>query len=223
MNKARGSVQRMLATALAVAGVGLALSGCVATQDWVKTYVRDQNASIESKLRQSDSRLSQLDARVSQVDGRVSDVATQTADARRVADEDAAKANAVDNRVTQAIASHEQLLLVESTPLQFRTGAHALRPEHRKALDRVKQVLSQNPTYTAQIIGEADKPGSEDYNLKLSLLRAQEVQKYLAEGSEGAMLHRIDVLGVGEDLAPSRKADREHRQITVAIYKPIVE
>ena len=53
--------------------------GVMATEEWVRNYVKQQNAPLQANL-------AKLDGRVTQVDGRVTQVAAQTTDARKVAD-----------------------------------------------------------------------------------------------------------------------------------------
>src|SRR3977135_3576933 len=85
----------------ALLGAALGLTGCgtegrspfgvFATEEYVRNYVREQNAPIE--------------AAVVKVDDRVTQVAGQTAEARKVADDGVRRATAADTRVTQALAS----------------------------------------------------------------------------------------------------------------------
>jgi outer membrane protein OmpA-like peptidoglycan-associated protein len=197
--------------ALLVAGVSLALSGC-ATQDWVRNFVKEQNAPVEARLQQVDSRLSQ--------------VASDTAEARKAADEGVRKADDANNRILQAIAAQQKLKPVDSIALRYSVDAFKLQPKQTKVLDGVKETLAKNPTYTVHIVGEADKPGPEGYNEALSWRRAEQVHRYLAaknNGSNGTMLHRISSIGAGNELAPSKGPDPEHRQVTVAIFKPAME
>jgi outer membrane protein OmpA-like peptidoglycan-associated protein len=202
-------MEKTVAPLLLVASVSLGLAGC-ATEDWVKTYVKGQNAPIEARLQQVDSRVTQ--------------VASDTAEARKTADEGVRRADSVNNRITQAIAAQQKLTPVDSIVLRYKTDQFKLQPRQTKALDGVKETLANNPTYTVHIVGEADKPGAESHNDVLSLQRAAQVQRYLASNNgKGETLHRISAIGAGEELATSRGPDPEHRQVTVAIFKPSME
>lgn len=207
---------KVLVAALAVAGL---MGGC-ASREWVRDYVKQQTGPIQSD---TEARTSQLDSKIGLVDSRVTLVSSETSEARKVADEGVRKADGANVRLSQAMAQRDKVALVDKTVLRFRVDSDALSKTDRKALDAVKEKLAGNPTYTAHIIGEADRPGSERYNEALSSRRAEEVRRYLAESDEASLLQRIDVLPAGEDLAPSKKADPQHRAVTIAIYKPAYE
>ncbi|MBC7195681.1 MAG: OmpA family protein [Deferribacterales bacterium] len=61
----------------------------------------------------------------------------------------------------------------------FDFNKFTLKPEAREALDVIAGVIRENPSTTILIVGYTDNVGSEDYNLKLSLQRAQSVADYL--------------------------------------------
>jgi outer membrane protein OmpA-like peptidoglycan-associated protein len=224
MNRRRNELQRRVALAAMLAALGVAFSGCqadggspfglVATEEWVRNYIREQNAPIQSKL-------AQVDERVTKVDARVTQVATQTAEARQVADDGVRKADGVNGRLTQALADREKRTQVESTALPFATGKYTLQPEHRKLLDYVHEKLKNNPTYTADIVGEADGQGAKQDNSMLSWRRTEHVRRYLTD--KGDVLRRIAFIGMGEDRTDTGKAQEQHRQVLVVIYRPVAE
>src|SRR5258706_5925204 len=118
MNRVRSGMERTVAPALLVASVSLGLPGC-ATEDWVKNYVGEQNAPIASRLQQVDSRVTQ--------------VASETAEARKTADEGVRRADSVNNRITQAIAAQQKLTPVDSIVLHYKTDQFKLQPGQTKA------------------------------------------------------------------------------------------
>jgi len=209
------SVKRIPAMTVVAAGVVLAFAGC-ATQDWVKDYVKQSTDPIEARVKQSETRLAQTDTRVQQV-------AADTAAARSLAEEDARKTDSVDKRVSQALADVNKRTLVQATELYYRSGHFVLDAKQKEQLDAVNTMLVQNPEYTAHIIGEADKPGSDQFNAELSWRRALEVERYLASKNDDALVNRIAAVGEGEARATSPRADAEHRKVTIAIYKPLAD
>jgi len=198
----------------AIAAAALALGGC-ATKDWVRDYVAQQDAPISASVQQ-------VDGRVTAVDGRVSQVATQTAEARKVADAGVRKADGVDMRVTQALSERQDLELVDSKNLRFASGKSTLMPDHKQVLDEVQAVLLEHPTYSVHIVAQADRPGTRHENDLVSLRREENVRRYLAEKGD-IVLHRIYFIALGEDLADQPKPQPEHREVTVAIYRPAVQ
>jgi outer membrane protein OmpA-like peptidoglycan-associated protein len=230
MDRVKSGSQRNAVPMLLLAGMTLGLTGCaadggspfglVATEEWVRNYVREQNAPIQANVKEVDSRVTKVDTRITQVDARVTQADAQTKDARQVADEAVRKADAVNSRVTQALADRQKRTLVESASLQFASGRFALEPDHKKVLDGVSEKLTTNPTYTVDVVGQADAQGTKQDNGLLSWRRTEHVRRYLAE--KGGVLHRISFIGLGEDMA-QESARQEHRQVTVVIFRPVAE
>ncbi|HYC28916.1 MAG TPA: OmpA family protein, partial [Chitinophagaceae bacterium] len=63
----------------------------------------------------------------------------------------------------------------------FDNNQYTLKPESQVELDKVVQLMKDNPTLRIQINGHTDNVGKPADNLKLSENRAQEVVKYLTE------------------------------------------
>jgi len=88
-------------------------------------------------------------------------------------------------------------LLTLSGDVLFDFDSDELTLEGRRALDRVaQQTLTDFTTPGLTIAGYTDRFGSEDYNLRLSQSRANQVASYLS--SKGIMRRNIDTLGRGE-------------------------
>lgn len=56
-----------------------------------------------------------------------------------------------------------------------------LRPESREALNKLVEILNDNPTITIELASHTDSRGSQEYNYDLSQKRAQAVVNYLIE------------------------------------------
>ena len=164
--------------------------GIVATEDWVKNYVRTQTTPIETKV------------------GQVS----------LVADDGVKRATAADARVTQALANRYKRTTVETVQLRYRSGQFALLPEHKTTLARVLKSLADNPTFTADIVGYTDAAGTNAANDQLSWRREEVVRRYLVESAP--LLNRISFIGLGEDKADGPKNDAADRQVSIVIYRP---
>ena len=101
----------------------------------------------------------------------------------------------------------------------FDFDSFELKQESFSSLRRLHRFLQDNPTVSILITGHTDNLGSDDYNLKLSLQRAQSVQSYLL--NEGTKSNRIKVAGMGfrepmvSNNSPSNQA--LNRRITVSI------
>jgi outer membrane protein OmpA-like peptidoglycan-associated protein len=71
-----------------------------------------------------------------------------------------------------------------------------LKPESYPELNRLAGILKQNPDVKIEISGHTDDVGSDDYNLELSLGRAQAVVDYLA--AQGCSRLNLKPRGYGE-------------------------
>lgn len=71
-----------------------------------------------------------------------------------------------------------------------------LRPESFAELDRLVNIMNQNPTLVIEIGGHTDSDGSDAYNQKLSQARAQSVVDYLTDA--GFDENRFQAKGYGE-------------------------
>lgn len=81
--------------------------------------------------------------------------------------------------------------------IQFKTNSHEIKPISNPVLNNVVDVLKKNSQYTKiDINGHTDSTGPEDYNMKLSEKRAEEVKKYLV--SKGVEASRLTPKGFGE-------------------------
>lgn len=71
-----------------------------------------------------------------------------------------------------------------------------LKPESRVELDKLVQLLKQNPSLKAEISGHTDNTGSREYNMSLSQQRAESVVRYLVE--KGIDKNRLTARGYGD-------------------------
>ncbi len=86
-----------------------------------------------------------------------------------------------------------------------------LRPESFPELDRVVELLKQNPTVEIEIRGHTDDRGSDDYNLTLSQGRADEVRNYLIK--QGLKDFRVEAKGYGETVPEVPNNSDDNRQV----------
>lgn len=82
------------------------------------------------------------------------------------------------------------------TNVNFDFDRSDLGPDAAAKLEGVQGVLAANPDLLVRVVGHADSTGADEYNLALSLRRAESVRKHLAE--TGISLTRMDVSGKGE-------------------------
>lgn len=83
-----------------------------------------------------------------------------------------------------------------SLKVQFDTDKYDIKPQYHGEMAKVGEFMKQNPTTTAVIEGHTDRMGSYDYNMKLSLRRAESVVNYLAD-KFGIEKSRLSAKGYG--------------------------
>ena len=71
-----------------------------------------------------------------------------------------------------------------------------LKPESFPELERVVQLLNDKPSASIEVAGHTDNIGTNDYNQKLSVRRANAVKKFLI--SKGIDAARVTTVGYGE-------------------------
>jgi OOP family OmpA-OmpF porin len=72
----------------------------------------------------------------------------------------------------------------------------SIRPDAAGILREAASILKENPTVKVSVEGHTDAVGSDEYNLKLSLRRANAVKEFL--GREGVDASRLSTRGFGE-------------------------
>lgn len=80
--------------------------------------------------------------------------------------------------------------------VNFAFDSSELTPTAKTNLDKLSEVLVNNPDTNINVYGHTDSKGSDDYNLALSGRRAAAVKSYLI--SKGVAGSRLYTMGVGE-------------------------
>ncbi|MEL6917307.1 MAG: OmpA family protein, partial [Bacteroidota bacterium] len=73
-----------------------------------------------------------------------------------------------------------------------------LRRESRERLEKVIQIMKQNPQMTIEIGTHTDRRGNANYNRELSQKRANSVKQYLIEN--GIAKNKVIAKGYGESV-----------------------
>ncbi len=81
--------------------------------------------------------------------------------------------------------------------VEFAYDSAALADSEKAKLVTLCQVMLESDVPVFRIIGHTDAAGSDSYNQNLSLLRAQEVERYLVTDC-GMPEDRLEAIGVGE-------------------------
>lgn len=105
---------------------------------------------------------------------------------------DGAKGYAFHSSTIDTKTNTDQEIIVSLVPLKvgegillndinFETGSAELLPTSYAELDRLVNLIKENPTLRFEISAHTDNVGAADYNMRLSNMRAQSVANYLLE------------------------------------------
>lgn len=95
--------------------------------------------------------------------------------------------------IATAIPQDEQV----NVNVSFDFDSAALRADQKPKLVTLCEALKAADVQSIRILGHTDASGTAEYNEKLSLLRAQEVKRFLASDC-GMAEDRMEAIGVGE-------------------------
>lgn len=96
-----------------------------------------------------------------------------------------------------------------------------LRPESFPELDKVVELLQQNPKLFIEIGGHTDDKGSDEYNEKLSQGRAESVRDYITANWIAA--ERVTAKGYGESTPEVPNNSDENRQINRRVVFTVLQ
>ncbi len=129
-------------------------------------------------------------------------------------------------------------LLAKNVPLEAGAGpivlpgdvlfdydTYQLQPDAVESLEKLGRLLSRDSSLRFRIEGHSDSFGPDDYNLRLSELRAETVKNWLVSAA-GLPAGSIDTLGFGESrpVAPvdgSIDAQLANRRVEILVLDPV--
>lgn len=125
------------------------------------------------------------------------------------------------NLVTQPITSR-----IKFKSIEFDNGKADLKLEMYADLNKIVNFLYDNPEFLLRIAGHTDSDGPEDFNLKLSRQRAENIRDYIVIFA-GILDSRVEFEGYGSS-RPILDEDTEaakalNRRVEFEIYRPAQE
>jgi outer membrane protein OmpA-like peptidoglycan-associated protein len=109
----------------------------------------------------------------------------------------------------EVVRMGDNLTLSMPGNVTFAFDSAKLNPQFDPVLDKLAQTLSEYNKTVIQIAGHTDSTGSHEYNMKLSLQRADSVKAYL-EG-RGVPAARLVTIGAGPDYPVASNDTEEGR------------
>jgi outer membrane protein OmpA-like peptidoglycan-associated protein len=114
----------------------------------------------------------------------------------------------------------EGIQVTFASGLLYDFDSDAVKPDARANLQSLAQSLDKYPDSDLLILGHTDSVGTDEYNKRLSVRRADAAAEYLV--GQGVDRSRIATGGLGEEepIAPNATADGRgrNRRVEVAIY-----
>jgi outer membrane protein OmpA-like peptidoglycan-associated protein len=114
----------------------------------------------------------------------------------------------------------EGIKITFNSGILFDVNKSDLRGEARTNIDKLAVILNKYPDTKIVVEGHTDSDGSDDYNLKLSQLRAQSVANYVS--SHQVDPTRFTIMGYGESQPvagnDSPEGKQSNRRVEIAIF-----
>ena len=132
-------------------------------------------------------------------------------------------ANARDlSELRERVANLDDYQVAGESVVYFGYDKDVLTDEAKAELDKLVADASGWKKYFVSIEGYTDQIGPEDYNLKLSQRRAENVVRYLVL-EHNIPAHRIYVIGLGKNRLAEEDRDRDsrakNRRVEVSVFR----
>ena len=216
------------ATALLFFSLQFFASGCVATQDWVKTYVPEQLFPVNKRISDTEANVTQLGGKVSSVEGQVQTMSKQIADLDSRLKQTTGKADqALDS--LQRLKLDRKLVLDLKQGTTFASNSTVLTDQSKKDIDSFLSDLSGDAGGTSGLMfvvaGYTDNTGSPKYNYELAMIRAANAASYLTTDKK-IEPGRLIVMSYGESSPVADNATeagrRKNRRVEILVYRDAI-
>jgi outer membrane protein OmpA-like peptidoglycan-associated protein len=206
----------------------LFLSGCVATQDWVQSFVKEQLFPVEKRVSETEAGLTKVDGKVAAVDARVDTMAKQIADLEGRLSQTNAKADRALESL-QRLKPERKMVLNFTGGAQFASNSISFSSQVQKDIESflsdLKGDAEGNSNLLFVVAGHSDAVGSESANYDLSRRRAENVAAYLMTDRKIDPA-RIVTVGYGEK-APvgdnrTEAGRAKNRRVEILVYRDTI-
>lgn len=202
--------------------VPLVLSGC-ATKKYVQgetQVISTRVDDVEAQVEENQSRLDRQDQKIGQVEGKADSATSAANEASRTAQEALTRAQEA-GKLAEGKLLYEEVLTDNEVKFGFESSN--LSDEAKGAIDTFAEKLKmENQGVYIEIQGHTDSSGSESYNEKLGLDRAEAVMRHLNQAHDFP-LHRMNVISYGESepIADngSREGRSQNRRVTLVVLR----
>jgi outer membrane protein OmpA-like peptidoglycan-associated protein len=214
---------RTFMTALAVAAVAIAATGC-ATKKYVQTSIGEVNDKVDSlgrSVEQTQERTRANEGKIAEVDTKATAAGTaaqQANSAAAAANNAAAAANNNATGVGTKLADFDKQsrrlvleVVINTASGGFETSKADLPGDAKTQIDQLISRLQQDPKNVyIEIEGHTDSTGPAELNEKLGLDRAEAAKRYLYEKHQ-IPLHKMNVISYGPSKPVADNKTKEGR------------
>ena len=201
------------------------ISGCVATQDWVQSFVTEQLFPVNKRISDTEANVTQVGGRVSNVEGQVQTMSKQIADLDSRLNQTTAKADqALDN--IQRLKLDRKMVLDLKQGAFFANNSTVLTEQAKKDIDSFLSDLRGEAEGAGSLLyvvaGYTDNVGSEKYNYELGRIRADNVGTYLTSQKKIDPAS-LSVISFGENEPVASNATEagraKNRRVEILVYR----
>jgi outer membrane protein OmpA-like peptidoglycan-associated protein len=213
---------------LLIIGSMSVVSGCVATQDWVQSFVKEQLFPVEKRVSETEANMTKMGDRVSGVEGRMNTMASQIAELDSRLNQTNAKADrALEN--LQKLQVEKTLVLDLKQGAFFTSNSTVLTGQAKKEIDSFLSDLKGDAGGTSGlsfvVTGHTDNVGNAKSNYELARIRAENAASYLTNEKK-IEPGRLIVLSYGESVPvadnKSEAGRAKNRRVEILVYKEAV-
>jgi OmpA-OmpF porin, OOP family len=193
---------KLVTVALLMAFAVVLETGC-ATKKYVRNRVAERVTPLENRTGELEETSRRNTQQIGELRTGIEDVRARADRAQSTADRAATSAEQASTRVTGIERNVEELrsnldkyTMQNTAMVFFRPGSARLTPESMAQLDTLASQITDRNGFILEIIGYGDTAKATRYNQNLAQLRAEAVQRYLADKREVPVM-RMFALGFG--------------------------
>lgn len=192
-----------LATIIAVMAFTVVFETGCATKKYVRNRVAERveplenrTSELEETSRRNTQQIGELRAGIDEVGGRA-DRAQATADrAAASAEQASTRVAGIERNIEDLRANLDKYTLENTAIVFFRPGSAKLTPEGMAQLDTLASQVTNRNGFILEIIGYGDTARATRYNQNLAQMRAEAVQRHLADKNNLPVM-RMYAVGFG--------------------------
>lgn len=193
---------RLVGVALFTALAIVLQSGC-ATKKYVRNRVAERVNPLESRTGELEETSRRNTQQLGELRIGVEDARTRADRAQGTANSATSSADRANNRVSglerdveDLRANLDKYMLQATSFVFFRPGSSVLTREAMAQLDHFAAQITDRRGFVLEIVGYGDSPRATQYNQSLAQLRAEAVQRYLADRNNIPLM-RMFAVGFG--------------------------